>query len=273
MCQNTALMSPLRSLLVPPLLAAFLFSLAPSPAVAQKRNIGGPADYYLREKLAGRFARDLELTAEQLTLVLANGGVFLSGNVSTCNLRLRAVSTASATFGVINVTDLMTVQRSDLSDDALRTALLDVLGAYTESLLLEDLGVTVDDSVATLAGTTSSFYARIKAEEAAGTVFGVTEIVNRLQPRDVPSGTDDETIAEAVVSYLGDMTQYSYSAQIEVEVEDGVVKLSGDGRLYMALRQASMMAGLIGGVNRVDSSMRVDPSFGMKQPLVTRASR
>jgi osmotically-inducible protein OsmY len=266
-------MSPIRSLLIPPLLAASLLCLAPSPAVAQKRNIGGPADYYLREKLVGRFARDPELTAEKLTLVLANGGVFLSGNVSTCNLRLRAVSTASATWGVINVTDLMIVQRNDLSDEALRTALLDVLGARTESLLLEDLVVTVDESVATLVGTTPNFYARIKAEESAGTVFGVTEIVNRLRPRDLPSGTDDETIAEAVVSYLGDMTQYSYSAKIEVEVEDGVVKLSGGGRLYMALRQASIMAGLVTGVKRVDSTMRVDPSIGIIQPLVTRASR
>jgi osmotically-inducible protein OsmY len=266
-------MARIRSCVVPALLAASLLGVVPSPAVAQKRNTGGPADYYLREKLVGRFSRDPELAAERLTLVLANGGVFLSGSVSNCNLKLRVFSTAAATFGVINVTDLMVVQRHSLSDDALRAALLGLLGARADEFLLEDLEVTVQDSVATLAGTTPNFYSRVKVEEAAGTVFGVTEIVNRLRPRDLPFGTDDESIAGAVLSYLGDPNKYSFSAEIEVRVEEGVVILSGAGRLYIALLQAEMMAALVGGVKRVDSEMRVDPSLGMQAPLVKRASR
>ncbi|HET6278770.1 MAG TPA: BON domain-containing protein [Candidatus Polarisedimenticolia bacterium] len=266
-------MSPIRSCVVPALLAASLLCVAPSPAMAQKRNIGGPADYYLREKLVGRLSRDPELAGERFTVVLANGGVYLSGTLSSCNLRLRAFSTAAATYGVTNVTDLMVVQRHSLSDDALRVALLDLLGARADEFMLEDLEVTVQDSVATLAGTTPNFYSRVKVEEAAGTVYGVTAIVNRLRPRDLPSGTDDESIAMAVLSYLGDTSNYSFSAEIEVRVEEGVVILSGAGRLYMAQHQAEMMAALVGGVQRVDSKMRVDPGLPMQAPLVKRASR
>jgi len=265
-------MGPLRSSLVPAVLAAFLLCLAPSTAVAQKRNVGGQADFFLREKLVGRISRDLEMASERLNLVLANGGVFLSGSISNCNLQLRVFSTAASTFGVINVTDLTVVKRHFLSDDALRAALLDVLGARVEEFGLEGIEVTVENSVATIEGTSPNFYTRIKAEEAAGTVFGVTEIVNRVQPRDAPSGTDDASIGEAVVSYLRDPANYGFSADVEVSVEDGVVTLAGAGRLFMAVHQATLVARLVGGVKRVDVEMRVDPAFGMLAPQITRAS-
>lgn len=273
MCQNIHSMVTIRSLLVPALLAVSLLCLTPSPAVAQTRNIGGPADYYLREKLVGRFSRDRDLSSERLNLVLANGAVYLSGKMSNCNLKLRAFATAASTFGVLNVIDRMVVRRHDLSDDSLRAALLDLLEARAEEFQLEELEVTVDDSVATLDGTAPDLFSRVKAEEAAGTVFGITEIVNRLQTRDAPSGTDDESIAEAVLDYLGNALKYGYAAEIEFRVEDGVVTLLGAGRLYMALHQASMMVELVGGVKQVDSEMRVDPSIGIQLPLVRRVSR
>lgn len=266
-------MMPFRFSLVPALLAAALLCLAPPAAVAQKRNIGGPADYFLREKLAGKFIRDLELSSEHLNLVLANGGVFLSGSISNCNLQLKAFATVASTFGVINVTDLTVVKRHPLSDEALRAAVLDVLESQAGSLGLENLEVTVEDSVATITGTSPTFYARIKAEEAAGAVFGVTEIVNRVQPRDAPSGTDDASIGEAVVAYLRDPANYGFAADVEVSVKDGVVTLAGSGRLYIAVHQAMLAAHLIGGVKRVDVAMRVDPSFGIKAPLITLAAR
>jgi osmotically-inducible protein OsmY len=193
--------------------------------------------------------------------------------VSTCNLRLRAASTASSTFGVIAVTDWMVVQKTDLPDEALRVAVLDAIGAHAGAPGLEGLVVTVEDSVATLDGTAPGFFARIKAEEAAGTVFGVTRIVNRLRPRDVPSGTDDESIARAVVSYLGDPVQYTYPSELEVSVEDGVVTLSGGGRVHLALRQAAMMAELVGGVKKVVQAMRVDPGIEVDRPRVSLAAR
>lgn len=273
LCQNTGAMASIRSRIVTALLAASLLAVAPSPLTAQKRNIGGPADYYLREKLVGRYSRDPELVAERLIVVLANGGVFLSGKVSNCNLKLRAFSMAATTFGVINVTDLTEVKRHALSDDALRAALLDLLGARAEEFHLQDLEVTVEDSIATLSGSTADFLGRRRVEEAAGTVFGVTAIVNRLRPRDAPSGTDDESVALAVLSYLGDPIKYGYSAEIEVRVEAGVVTLSGAGRLYQALPHAGSMASLVGGVQRVDSEMRVDPSIPMRTRMVRLASR
>jgi osmotically-inducible protein OsmY len=266
-------MISIRSVFVAAVLAACFLSPAPSPVVAQKRNVGGPADLDLREKLVGRISRDRDLVSQRLSVVLANGGVFLSGRASNCNIKQRAFSIAASTFGVINVTDLIVVKRQKLSDDSLRGALLDALEPQVESLGIEGLEVTVENSIATLEGTTPNLFSRIKAEEAAGTVFGITEIVNRLQPRDAPSGTDDTSIAEAVLAYLGDAKKFGYSAEIEIAVEDGVVTLSGPGRLYVALHQASMMAKQVGGVKRVESKMYVDPSLGIQLPLVGLASR
>ena len=252
-------------------LLATLLVLPPPLTLAQHRNIGGPADYFLRERLSDRFLRDPELTAEQLTVILVNGGVVLSGPISTCNLRLRALSTAAAMRGIINVTDLMEVSRSDLPDRALRDAVEQVLEERKESLVLRDLEISVEDTVLTLEGSARDFFAVIKAEEAAGTVLGVTRIVNKLRPADAPSGEDDKSIADALFEYLSDSAQFPHAARMQVKVQDGVARLTGTTRLYLGLRQASLMTVHVGGVQQVDSRLRVDPGLDVMRVEVRKA--
>src|SRR5712691_4232655 len=62
-------------------------SAAPRPSPAPPaRNIAGPGDYALREKLVGLLGRDPDLGHEKIMVVLVNGGVVFSGEVSTCAL-------------------------------------------------------------------------------------------------------------------------------------------------------------------------------------------
>src|SRR5881296_175086 len=88
---------------------------APTPATP-KRNIGGPGDYALREKLVHQFGRDPELSKEQIVIVLVNGGVVFSGEIKSCALKKRALSLAATMRGVINVTDEMAVPRGEVAD-------------------------------------------------------------------------------------------------------------------------------------------------------------
>ena len=252
-------------------LIACLLAL-PAPSVtAQRRNIGGPADYFLREKLAGRFARDPQLTQEQLTVVMVNGGAVLSGPISNCNLQLRALSSAAVTLGIINVTDLLEVTRGKHSDKALRDAVLSILSDPNSGFDISSLEVQVEDSVATLRGGVRDFYLRIKAEEAAGTVFGVTRIVNLLQPADAPSGDDDASLTSALIDYLGDPSQFPYAAILQVKVIDGVAHLSGRSRLFLAVRHGLMMSRLVVGIRDVESQIRVDPSLNVMRVRVEQA--
>ena len=267
---RTLTRSPRRSVIVLLAAASLGATAQPTPpdAPAPRRNIAGPGDYDLREKLVRSLARDPELSREKWYLILVNGGAVFSGEVSTCALKMRLLRHTASQHGVINVTDEMRVARADLEDAALRKALLPLLEAAREPTGLKDLKVRVEDATATLEGTVRDFEARVQAEQIAGTVAGVTRIVNRLMPEDAPSGTDDRSLAKAVAAYLGVERYYPYPARINVRAQGGVVTLSGLTSLCIARQHAAAMASLVRGVTRVENTIKVDPSLERAPPSI-----
>ena len=237
-------------------------SAAPAPAPAgPKRNIAGPGDYAIRQKLMELFDRDAELGKEPFHLILVNGGAIFSGEIKNCAARKRALSIAATTRGVVHVTDDMTVRRGDVPDAELAKAAGAILGDAAESLALKNLDAKVEDGVLTLRGTVQDATARARAEDLAGTVMGITRISNQLVPAGAPAGTDDASLARAVVAFLSDFHQFAFGGEITVRANQGVVTLKGRVALYMARQQASVVASLVKGVSRVDNLLKVDASF------------
>jgi osmotically-inducible protein OsmY len=234
-------------------------SAAPTPA-APKRNIAGPGDYALREKIVHAISRDPDLPRESITIILVNGGVVFSGEIKSCALKKRALSLAATTRGVINVTDEMTVPRGEVADAGLAKAVTSLLSDAAASLDLKNLDVRVADGVLTLEGTVKNVLSRSRAEDIAGTVLGVTRISNHLKPADAPSARDDASLLHAELAYLGDFHAYSYPADITVKVDQGVVTLKGKTGLFMGRQQAALVASLVNGAVRVDNRIKVDAS-------------
>jgi osmotically-inducible protein OsmY len=122
--------------------------------------------------------------------------------------------------------------------------------------------VTVEDSVATLRGKVKDFTSRVRAEEAAGTVLGVTRIANRLRPATAPSGgPDDASIRKAVAEYLRNYREFAFLGEIEVKVQDAKVTLTGALPLFLGRQQAGTMVALVGGVREVDNRIRTEPGL------------
>ena len=232
-----------------------------------KRNIAGPGDYGLRQKIVGLLGRDPDLNGEKYGVVLVNGGVILSGPIKTCALKMRALRIAASIRGVINVTDEMRVAPADLPDEALRQAVQGALQNKAEEIGLQGFSATVADGVATIEGTVKDFAARVRGEEIVGSILGITRISNHLFPAGVPAGTDDPSLVKAVVGCLGDYRNFPYPAQIMVKAGGGVVTLNGRVSLFMGRQQAGVLASLIKGVARVDNRLRVDPSLPGVGPL------
>src|SRR5882672_2645186 len=233
---------------------------APSPA-APKRNIGGPGDYPLREKIVHFIGRDPALAKEPITIVLVNGGVVFSGEIRSCALKQRVLSLAATMRGVINVTDEMTVPRVEVADAELAKAVTSLLSDAAASLDLKNLDVQVADGVLTLEGTVKNVLSRSNAEGIAGTVLGVTRISNHLRPADAPSAHDDASLLRAELDYLGDFHAFPYPADITVKVDQGVVTLRGRANLFMGRQQAALVASLVNGATRVDNRIRIDESL------------
>lgn len=232
------------------------------PAPIQKRNIAGPGDYAIRERLVRALSHDPEISKERFSVILVNGGAVFSGPVGTCAVKQRALRMAASIRGVINVTDEMSVPGADLSDRALRDAAADRLKEVGAEIDAANLKVEVQDAVATLTGSVKNFTARVRAEEAVGAVAGITRVANRLRPADAPAGQDDASIARAVQTYLTDYRRYAFPAEIEVAVKDGQVTLAGRVNLFLARQVAGTMAALVGGVTGVDNRLKVDFSLG-----------
>lgn len=258
----------------PPPASAAPASAAPATAPgAPKRNIAGPGDYAIRQKLMELFGRDAELGKEPFHLVLVNGGAIFSGEIKNCAARKRALSLAATTRGVIHVTDEMTVRRGDVSDPELAKAVTAILGDAAEGLGLKDLDAKVEDGVLTLRGTVQDAGARTRAEDLAGTVMGITRISNQLAPAGAPAGTDDASLTRAVIAFLSDFHQFAFGGEITVRASQGVVTLKGPVALYMARQQAAVVASLVKGVSRVDNLIRVDPSFAGGRAASIQAER
>jgi osmotically-inducible protein OsmY len=233
---------------------------APSPA-APKRNIGGPGDFSLREKLVHYLGRDAELSKEPITVVLVNGGVVFSGGIKSCALKKRALTLAASMHGVINVTDEMTVARADVPDEELAKAVTSLLSDAAASLGLKSLDVRVADGVLTLEGTVNDVPSRGRAEDIAGTVLGVTRISNHLRPADAPTAHDDASLLRAELAYLGDFRAFPYPADITVKVDQGVVTLKGKTNMFIGRQQAALTASLVNGATRVDNRIKIDESL------------
>jgi len=246
---------------------------APTPQLppAAKRNIGGPGDYGLREKLIKRLARDVDLGPARLGVVLVNGGVVFSGTAPHWTARRRALVMAGAERGIVNVTDQMEIDRGTIKDGAILKAMAALIEEQREPLGIKDLDISVSDGVATLSGTVRNFAARVKAEDVVGTVLGATRVINRLRPGNAPTGTDDASLRHALAGYLNDFREYPYPGEMQVDVKAGKARLTGRVPLYLARQQAGTMAALIGGIREVDNRIVVDPSLQVQATSVTEA--
>jgi osmotically-inducible protein OsmY len=240
----------------------------PAPAIKQdnpvtnapvRRNTGGPGDYGLREKLVKRLTGEPDL-GRGLRIVMVNGGAVFSGTVPTWSLKRRALVMAGTIRGIVNVTDQAQVPRGSVTDEQILTAITNQLKDLKEVFGIPTFEVEVHDGVVTLQGTVKDFATRVRVEEVAGSVGGVTQIVNRMRPVNAPSAKGDAPLRAAVASYLRNPREFAYHGEIEVQVKDATVVLTGRLPYFLARQQAGAMAALVEGVAAVENRITVDPS-------------
>lgn len=237
---------------------------------APRRNIAGPGDFSLRERLIYMYGKDPRTGNARVNLVLVNGGAVFSGEVESAALKTYILQKAAIMRGVINVTDEMNVARADLDDAALRKGIQDRLASVAGDLGLDGLDLTVDDTVATLRGRVATLQARERAEELAGSVLGITRVANLLRPVDAPKASNDADLVRMVAAYLGEFQHFGLPAEITVRARKGVVTLEGRSALYLGRLKAGLLAAFVEGAQEVRNEIRVDPSLQRRDPRIER---
>lgn len=135
---------------------------------------------------------------------------------------------------------------------------------WDSRLACTDISVAVNDAVATLTGTVSSYSKKTAAQEAAHRVAGILDVANdiRVEPVDHFARTDTD-IASAVRNAL-EWDALVPNEQIISTVSDGWVTLEGDVEYWReredAERAITRLAGVVGVINKITIRKRpVDP--------------
>ena len=123
-----------------------------------------------------------------------------------------------------------------------------------------EIGVGVTDGVVTLSGYVDSFYKKSAAERAAMRVFGVKAVAEELTVR-LPGSLkrSDEDIARAVANVLEWNILVPHD-RIKVQVEDGLVALSGEVDWWYQKNAAEDAVRKLVGVVSVSNHIAIKPA-------------
>ncbi len=182
---------------------------------------------------------DGRVDASSVQVEVSDGTVVLSGTVSTLGARHAADEDAWLVEGVRAVDNGLAVEHpagvSVPADDTIVSRVADTL-LWHPDIDSSDITPAASKGVVTLKGSVGSFWQKMLAEELAGSLNGVLEVVNELAV--VPSkGVTDQSIGRAIVGSL-ERNAYVDPEKVNVEVVDGVVTLSGAVPNLMAYRAA-----------------------------------
>lgn len=236
-------------------------------------------DEEIREAILNALLVDPRVNAFRPAVRVDNGVATLTGTVGSLKARRAAAQDAANTTGIWRVKNYLKVRPvEDRSDDEIADDVRDFLRSdpYVDKL---DITVHVHQGTASLMGTVDSHFERWQAEDLAARTRGVTAIRNMLsvsyEPFESQPSFYDWDVVEAEYDFepitltrradweiRQDVRQEMFwspfvdADQVEVEVDEGSVTLSGTVNSFTERRQAEEEA-YEGGAVAVDNNLKV----------------
>jgi len=234
------------------IVSLILLSAVAPPAGAADREISDPA---ITDAVEDEFFFDRAVPFNDLDVSSNEGIVTLTGDVDNILAKERAVRLAETVKGVRSVINRITVQPPEKRSDEeiqkdVKTALL--RDPATESF---EVNVHVEDGEVTLGGTVGSWQERELAAVVAKGVRGVTALNNYVKVDYQTDRLDREIKSEIEQTLLWDA--FVDHALIDVNVEDGRVRLDGVVGSAAEKRQAVIDAYVAGVISVSDDDLEV----------------
>jgi len=156
-----------------------------------------------------------------------------------------------------------------MSDSSLRQDIIDELD-FEPSIDAADIGVAVEDGVATLTGHVPTYAQKITVEDVVRRVKGVKGVAQQIEVR--PFGTNrtaDDEIAKRALSTISWNTAIPDDA-VQVKVQEGWVTMTGKVEWqYQKTAAADAvrdLAGVVGVTNRIEIASRAS-AFDVKKRI------
>jgi osmotically-inducible protein OsmY len=203
---------------------------------------------------------DDRVDASDISATVDNGVATLRGSVPTWLTRSAAYADAWAADGVVDVRNALRIEpprRNSPEDDADLKRHVEMILGFHPDVDERRASAEVENGVVTLSGSVDAYWKKLNTEEAVSNIGGVVDIRNNLTV--VPRQTTlDETIAERVETALRRRPLVD-ARDIDVEVEGGVVTLTGEVPTWPARRTAREAALHTPGVVDVREEIRIRP--------------
>jgi osmotically-inducible protein OsmY len=188
---------------------------------AQERKL---TDENITSRVNSEMFWQTDVPANEIDISTNEGIVTLTGAVGNILAKERAEKVAMATRGVQGVINKIVVEPVLRPDSDLREDLQEALMAdpATEQY---DVTLAVDDGVVTLSGEVESWREKQLAGHVVKGVKGVKQVENNIDltyPADRPDNEIEEEVEAAIQNDIR-----LYTKLIQVNVDDGVVGLSG----------------------------------------------
>lgn len=203
---------------------------------------------------------DSRVDAAGLNVEVINGRVVLSGTVPTYTARVAAEADAMSIPGVKLIENNIAVTYRPgytlPTDEQIEDDIENVF-AMDPDLNSKNVRVSVASGWVTLEGSVNRHWEKAKAEEVAGNVLGVLSVTNKVAI--IPTeNVDDDSIAQAIIAALTRSADVDIDA-IDVQVENGIVLLSGTVPNWSSRRAAREAASYTPGVIEIRDELMVQP--------------
>jgi osmotically-inducible protein OsmY len=216
-----------------------------------------PTDVQLANNVRDELLQDLRvINPFRVEVKAKDGHVVLRGVLASRYQQLLAVQDAHEVVGVIGVTDLTSVGTERRDDKTLHENIRFALD--TDSALSKfKIGIGVKDGIVILSGDVQTAYEKAHAAAIASRVKGVRKAINRIKVNPI-SSYSDATLKKQIESRLAHNGQtHGIANQIDLQVRDGVVTLSGKVDTWAERTEAATVATLTDGVRSVVNRLRI----------------
>ena len=216
-------------------------------------------DEQIKQDVTNQLTWDSRVDASDVTVAVEDGEVTISGTVPSYSAFSAARDITSSVRGVTEVTNLLTVKFPTTfvkpTDEDIKNNVMSLL-KWNFDVDASDLEVMVENGLVTLEGTVDSYWEKVSAESDAERASGVIDVVSKLAV--VPTEkVSDELLAERIMDRIEQNTVADVD-QINVEVEDGEVTLSGTVPSWYVWSSVYDAAQYTAGVMDIDDELEIE---------------
>lgn len=215
------------------------------------------SDSELRTAVMEELKQDDRINADNIIVKASFGHVTLDGSVHSHYQRRTAEQDVRDVIGVGWVTNNLFTEVDKRADRFVQDDI--AFNLYTDFTLQGfDLKPRVKDGVVTLSGEVHNWYEKSHARDLASNVKGVRKVISKISVHYAVSKPDSQLAKDIERRLLWNWTTLPTHNDINVTVNNGIAKLTGDVDTWAERNTAATVAFKTDGIWRVDNRLTVN---------------